>query len=537
MTQQPEGPPAARGRARTSVSGDPVLGRPLHESFDDPFSRAAGAPLIHGNRVELLRDAAENYPAWLRAINEAKRRICFESYFICEDEVGLEFADAMIAKAADGVKVRLIYDWMGNFTKASRRFWSRLRNGGVEVRCYNPPRLDSPLGWLSRDHRKMLAVDGEVAFITGLCVGREWVGDPSRGLEPWRDTGVEIRGRAVPAIERAFARVWAMLGDPVPDEDLPKGSRAAGRTTLRIVATEPATAGMLRLDQLVATLATSRLWLADAYYAGTPSYVQALRAAAKDGIDVRLLVPGSTDVLLMGHLSRAGYRPLLEAGVRVFEWNGTMLHAKTAVADGSWARVGSTNLNVASWFGNCELDAVIEDEEFAAKMEQAYLEDLDHATEIVLDMKRPRFRRPRMPRLRREGGARGAAHAHRAAAPAAEAPADTPAPERRASGSHGPGARAIGGRGGAGRAAAGAIRIGNTIGAAITDRRLLGPVEARLATFGGALLIGLALLFAVFPAALAYPAALLAAWGGVALLIRGAKLWRERRFAGGAKPP
>src|SRR5690606_29350448 len=130
------------------------------------------------------------------------------------------------------------------------------------------------------------------------------------------------------------------------------------------------------------------------------SYVQALRAAARDGIDVRLLVPNATDLPLMRPLSRAGYRPLLEAGVRIFEWNGTMLHAKTAVADGSWARVGSTNLNIASWFGNCELDAVIEDAEFAAKMEQAYLEDLENATEVVLDLKRPRPRlpRPRMPR-------------------------------------------------------------------------------------------------------------------------------------------
>src|SRR5690606_14709725 len=141
-------------------------------------------------------------------------------------------------------------------------------------------------------------------------------------------------------------------------------------------------------------------------------------------------------------------------------WNGTMLHAKTAVADGSWARVGSTNLNVASWFGNCELDAVIEDEAFAAKMEQAYLEDLERATEIVTDVKRPRFRRPRMPRWRRAEEASPPASAH-----------------------------SIGGRGSAGRAAAGAIRIGNTIGAAITNRRLLGPVEARLATFGGMLLI------------------------------------------------
>lgn len=501
--------PDAEDHARTS--SPPVLPPdeqaphlPLRELADDAFSRAAGAPLIHGNQVELLRDARENYPAWLEAIAGAKHHVYFESYFICEDEIGFEFADALIEKARDGVTVRLIYDWMGNFGKASRRFWQRLRDAGVHVRCYNPPRLESPFGWLSRDHRKMVSVDGEIAFITGLCVGQDWVGDPERNVGPWRDTGVEIRGRAVPAIERAFARIWAMLGDPIAVDELPQTARSAGQTTLRIVATEPATAGMLRIDQLVATLATSRLWLTDAYYAGTTSYVQALRAAAKDGIDVRLLVPNSTDLPMMRPLTRAGYRPLLEAGVRIFEWNGAMLHAKTAVADGSWARVGSTNLNVASWFGNCELDAVIEDADFAAKMEQAYLEDLENSTEIVLDLKRPR---PRLPRPRMPRG--------------------IPRPTLLRRGEHGH--RPIGRPGSAGRAAAGALRIGNTIGAAFTDRRVLGPVEARLMTAGAAVLIGLALLFALFPRALAYPAAFLAAWGGLALLYRAYRLRSRQR--------
>src|SRR6185436_13381170 len=134
------------------------------------FSRAAGAPLISGNRVRLLADARENYPAWHEAIRAAKRHVLFESYFICEDEAGNELADALIAKAREGVDVRLVYDWFGGFGKASRSFWARLRAGGVDVRTYNPPKLDSPLGWLSRDHRKTLSVDGEVGFVTGLCV-------------------------------------------------------------------------------------------------------------------------------------------------------------------------------------------------------------------------------------------------------------------------------------------------------------------------------------------------------------------------------
>jgi cardiolipin synthase len=126
----------------------------------------------------------------------------------------------LIAKAREGVRVRLIYDWMGGFGKTSRRFWNHLRADGVEVRCYNPPRFDSQLGWLSRDHRKMLAVDGRTAFITGLCIGRMWVGDPQKKLEPWRDTGIEVRGPAVSEIEQAFAQVWAMMGEPIPEGEL-----------------------------------------------------------------------------------------------------------------------------------------------------------------------------------------------------------------------------------------------------------------------------------------------------------------------------
>ena len=463
----------------------------LRQVADQALSRAGGAPLVTGNRVRLLKDARENYPAWLDAISAARRHVHFECYIIHEDEIGRKFADALIAKARQGVRVRLIYDWLGAFGKASRRFWRELRSGGVEVRCYNPPRLDSPLGWLSRDHRKMLAVDNEVGFITGLCVGRMWAGDEARGLDPWRDTGVEIRGPAVEAIERAFARMWALMGDGIPEGEI-EIPLPAGEASLRIVATEPATAGMLRLDQLVAALARNRLWLTDAYYAGTTIYVQALRAAAKDGVDIRLLVPNGTDIPWLRPLSRAGYRPLLEAGVRVFEWNGTMLHAKTAVADGHWARVGSTNLNVASWFGNCELDAVIEDDSFAAEMEQMYLDDLTNATEVVLDEKR-KLRVPGEPRHPRP-------------------------PDPSATGS-------------GGRAAAGAVRIGHAIGAAFTDRRVLGPVEARLTAIAGLLLCGLAILFALFPPVLVYPAIALCGWGGLALVFRSYQLRRNRKHA------
>ena len=459
---------------------------------DQAFSRAAGAPLVEGNRVRLLKDASENYPAWFDAIAAAQHYILFENYIFREDPTGQKFADALCAKARDGVPVRLIYDWMGGFGKTSQRFWNRLRGDGVEVRCYNPPRLDSPLGWVNRDHRKMLAVDGEVAFVSGLCIGRMWEGVPEKRIEPWRDTGIEVRGPSVASIELAFAQVWAMLGDPIPEHETGRNqmSGVLGETALRVVATVPATAGLFRLDHLVAALARNRLWLTDAYYAGTSAYMEALKTAARDGVDVRLLVPNATDIPVLKLLSRAGYRPLLEAGIRIFEWNGTMLHAKTAVADQRWARIGSTNLNIFSWHGNCELDVVVEDAAFARKMEAMYLQDLTNATEVVLDAKR-NVRAPGEP--------------------------------------HHPRPVLASGSGRAGRAGTGAVRIGKAVGAAFRNLRELDPVEARLMTGTGVLFLILAALFALFPRVLAYPLMMILAWLGFVLLYRAYQLHREGR--------
>lgn len=475
-------------RQKRSAPDERALLPQLRLLADGAFSRTAGAPLIGGNEVLLLEDAGENYPRWLATIRSAKDHVHFENYFIQEDDTGSELAEMLSIKARDGVRVRLVYDWLGSFGRASRRFWRELRVAGVEVRAYNPPRLSSPLGLFSRDHRKTLVVDNEIGFVSGLCVGDAWVGDPERGIAPWRDTGVQIRGPAVADIERAFARTWALCGDPLsePVEAPPP----AGEVSLRIVSSEPSTAGMLRLDQLIAALARKRLWLSDAYFNGTTLYIQALRAAARDGVDVRLLLPSTTDIPILQPVSRASYRTLLEAGVRIFEWNGTMVHAKTAVTDGRWSRVGSTNLNVASWFSNCELDAVIEDDAFGAQMEEMYLRDLENATEIILDV-RCKVRAPGRP-------ARGR---HRVGHTGEKST----------------------------RVAAGAVRIGRTVGAALTDRRVLGSVESRLAILTGLLVCSLAALVAIFPRVLAYPAAAIGAWIGLALLWRGFKLARERK--------
>ena len=463
---------------------------PLRLIADQAFSRAAGAPLIEGNAVRLLKDAEENYPAWLEAIRSAERSILLESYIFADDAVGRQFRDALAAKARDGVRVRILHDWLGSPGKVFTGIWSRLEEAGALVRSFNPPRFDAPLGWLSRDHRKALAVDGRVAYVTGLCIGEEWLGDPAKGREPWRDTGIEIRGPAVADVERAFAQVWSTTGAQLDNDDLtdPAAIAKAGSVALRVIANAPAAGNVMRLDQLIASIARSRLWLTDAYFVPVQGYVQNLCAASRDGVDVRLLVPGASDIPLITPLSRAGYKQLLEAGVRVFEWNGSMLHSKTAVADGRWARVGSTNLNLASFIGNYELDVAVEDEAFAAVMERQYRDDLTRATEIVL---RARWRRTRV------------------------LPSKRPPPRRIRAGR-------------AGRMAANAVRIGNAVGTAITRPRQLANADGKIMSAAALLLLSMSVVGLKWPRALAYPLSVVALWFALAFLIRA---WRTRRDA------
>ncbi|MDQ6738281.1 MAG: phospholipase D-like domain-containing protein [Gemmatimonadota bacterium] len=461
--------------------------------IDRAVSRAVGAERIEGNSVRLLRDAAENYPAWLEAILAARHYVLFEAYIMRDDAAGRFFADALIERSRAGVKVRVIYDWLGALGKTRSRLWTLMRAAGVEVRCFNRFSIASPLGWVHRDHRKSIVVDGQVAFVTGLCVGDAWVGDPSRNIAPWRDTGVEIRGPAVADVEKAFARVWGVTGTPMPAnaQSATFPPHGEGDVSVRIVASEPWSGKLLRLDEVLAGAASETLWLTDAYYAGMSSHVQALRAAARDGVDVRLLVPGGSDLPVLRMLSRAGYRPLLEAGVRVFEWNGPMLHAKTAVADRRLARVGSSNLNIASWLGNYELDAVIEDATFAEELALQYERDLSNSREVVL-----------YPNRRERSVARRSAAEERRRQPRKR------------------------GEGGASSGVAGALRLGNTVTAAVTDHRVLGSSDARAIGVGGAILIALALVATLWPRVLAVPFALLSVWFGISLVIQAHRLER-----------
>ncbi|AIF48319.1 phospholipase D-like domain-containing protein [Dyella japonica] len=465
---------------------------PFHARLlaEQALSRAAGAPLLAGNHVELLIDAAAHFEAWLAAIRGAKERVLLENYIIRNDAVGRAFRDALVECARRGVFVAVVYDWLGCKGQSRDSFWAPLRIAGGQVRAFNPPQLGQPFGWISRDHRKLLVVDGAQGFLSGVCISEKWLGDPAKGIAPWRDTGVALQGPAVIELEQAFAESWASIGTPLPPLAPAPANIPAGKVALRVIATQPATAGMYRLDQLIAAMARKTLWLTDAYFVGVAPYVQALAAAARDGVDVRLLVPGSSDIPMVAGMSRSGYRPLLKAGIRVFEWNGSMLHAKTAVADGLWARVGSSNLNIASWLSNREIDVAVEDAGFAGQLAEQYERDLRGATEIVLTPSRWR---------------RHADHV-------------------RSSQERTPRAGPMGGS--SGRAAAGALRIANTVGAALTDRRVLGDTTTGPLLAGVLALLVLAAVAIFWPAVIGWPLGVVAMWFALNFGIRA---WRLRQ--------
>jgi cardiolipin synthase len=451
------------------------------------FARVADAVLSEGNAIELVRDGPENFPRWLEAIAKAEHSVHLENYIIEGDKIGRAFAEELIEAASRGVKCRVLYDWMGCRVRTQPAFWDRLRQGGVEVRCYNPPRFGNPISWISRDHRKVLCVDGRVAFTGGLCIGDAWMGHPERGTPPWRDTGIVIRGPAVADIDAAFADSWKATGPAIPAREVAvhKTLPQPGELKAWVIAGRPDEMSLYRLEQLVAEVAQESLWLTDAYFVGTTDYVHALSSAARAGVDVRLLVPGSNDWPIVGALSRAGYRSLLESGVRVFEWNGPMLHAKTAVADGCWSRVGSSNSNLASWTSNRELDVTIQDTGFAAQMMEMYEDDLENATEIVLHAGHLRRSQvtPKGGRLRRRYASRS-------------------------------------------RLMAGTVGLGATVGAALTRHRSLGSAEAGVLATGGTVVTLLALVGALAPRFIAYPLAAVGLWLGLSLL---ARAWRTRR--------
>lgn len=358
-----------------------------HHLIEQLRLRSSNTQIRNNHVVKILHDSRENFPQWLEAIQSAQHYILIEMYIFADNEFGKQMRDLLIQKQKQGVSVVLIYDWVGSIGAVFKRFFKPLEDAGALVVAYNPLGFASGIGLLSRNHRKSFVIDGHTAFVSGLCVSSAWEGDASKNIAPWRDIGVKIQGDAVIDVMAALADSLHSQNKKLPENvELPAfAPSVSGSLKAGVVATTPRDNNMVRLDLNALSLANQHLWLTDAYFMPTRLYTQALINAANAGVDVRILVPKTSDIAWIARVSRTRYRELLQAGVRVFEWNGTMIHAKSAIADGVWARVGSTNLNFASWHVNRELDVIIEDKATVQQLEQAFLNDLNNATEIVLN--------------------------------------------------------------------------------------------------------------------------------------------------------
>jgi cardiolipin synthase len=326
-------------------------------------------------------------------IDGAQSTVALESYIVRSDEVGQRFGVALMAAARRGVDVRLLVDWIG-IRGTARRFFESLRKAGVKVCIFNPPGFRPWFGIVPRDHRKLLVVDGAVGITGGVGLGREWTsGVLKQRRSRWRDTAVSIAGYAAADMTRAFENMWRRASHP-------RERRGAHRFLTRvshgahldpamhepalvgIVEGEPGRLRVARALQIQAVSAQRSIWIASAYFVPSYAEVEALTGAARDGVDVRILVPSQYDHPFISRLTRRYYRRLLHNGVRVWEWQGEMMHAKTSVVDGRWVRVGSTDFNPLGVSINFELDAVIEDRTLGAKAEEMFLGDLEMSAEI-----------------------------------------------------------------------------------------------------------------------------------------------------------
>lgn len=355
-----------------------------------------GSPLTTGNRVKLLEDGPATYRAMLAAIAGAKDHIHLETYILDDDEVGRQFASALIERQRGGVQVHVIRDSVGTLGTPVE-FFKRLTDEGIKVLEFNPinpgkARKEWELN--ERDHRKLLIVDGRIAFLGGINISAVYSsgssGSFSREASPregWRDTHVQIEGPVVADLQKLFMATWvAQKGEPMAARNFYPPPVSVGDEVVRAIGSSPEEP----YSQIYATLlsaigsAETSVYLTNAYFAPDPQLLSALEDAAARGVDVRLILPSKTDSWLVFHAGRNYYERLLRAGVRIFERQGAILHSKTGLIDGVWATVGSTNLDWRSFLHNHELNAVVLGAGFGAQMQAVFDKDLAASTEITL---------------------------------------------------------------------------------------------------------------------------------------------------------
>lgn len=384
-------------RLRAGGQGGDVLSR--HLALEEAI---VGSPLTAGNKAELLQDGAATYRAMLAAIEAAKDHIHLETYILDDDEVGQRFADALVAKQRQGVQVRLIHDSVGTLN-TPREFFRKLTDSGIQVVEFNPVNpavagVDWELN--ERDHRKLLIVDGRVAFLGGINIsgvyssgsfssgaGSSRSEKPAGDRIPWRDTHVQLQGPVVAEFQKLFLQTWvAQKGPPPAGGALYPRLQPAGKDVVRAIGSSPEEPYSRIYATLLSAIhsAETSVYITNAYFAPDPQLLDALEDAARRGVDVKLILPGKTDSWLVFHAGRNYYARLLRAGVKLYERQGVILHAKTASVDGVWSTIGSTNLDWRSFLHNHELNAVVLGAGFGAQLQTLFDADLAGSTRVTL---------------------------------------------------------------------------------------------------------------------------------------------------------
>jgi cardiolipin synthase A/B len=358
----------------------------------------AGGALVVGNKVVLLQDGPATYEAMFTAIRGAQAHINVESYIVEDSEVGVKFADLLIERQAQGVQVNLMYDSVGAFG-TKRAYFDRLIAAGVAVLEFNPvdPRaVKKPWQLNHRDHRKLMIIDGRTAFLGGINIssvyssgsslGRSAEGRPSN-LLGWRDTDVQIDGPVVADFQKLFLATWnKQRGTPVGSKNYFPVLTPQGKELVRAIGSTPDDSYSRIYLTLISAImnAEKQVCLANAYFVPDPQLVKALLDAAGRGVDVRLILPSHSDSALTFHAGRSYYTQLIRGGVKIHERRGSTLHVKTAVIDGVWSCVGSSNLDWRSALDNDEINAVMVGREFATQMLNAYGRDTLESDRIEL---------------------------------------------------------------------------------------------------------------------------------------------------------
>ncbi|MGE5190545.1 MAG: cardiolipin synthase [Gemmatimonadota bacterium] len=368
------------------------------------------APLVKDNRATLLVDGPRTYDAMFRAIAAARHSIDFETFIFQDDDVGKKLANLLRSRQSEGVSVRVIYDSIGSI-HTPHSFFKQLRDGGIQVLEFNPvDPLKAGGRWrlINRDHRKMLIADGKVAITGGVNISEEYSSrlsgpeDEDSGREGWRDTDVQIEGPAVAEFQDLFIDTWKRQKGPGPPEAryAPDFVERPGWNDLvRVVGSTPGDQNRLTYLMYLSAFVYARntIHLTSAYFVPDRQTVEALTDAARRGVDVQIVLPGGTDIPMTQYAGRYYYTQLLRAGVKLYEHRSAVLHAKTAVVDGVWSTVGSTNMDMWSFARNDEVNTVVLSRQFAKQMEDMFAQDLSDSREI---RREEWAERPLLPRIR-----------------------------------------------------------------------------------------------------------------------------------------